>query len=159
MKGDARIIDALNDLLTAELTAINQYYIHYKMCENWGFKRHADYFRAESIDEMKHSDMLMSRILFLDGIPNVQRYNPVLVGETVREQIELAVAAETQAAKLMNDLIAASRDGGDNGTREMVERMLVDTEEALDWAESQLHQIATIGVENYLAQSIDLSHD
>lgn len=154
MKGDAKVIEKLNELLTAELTAINQYYIHYKMCEDWGFKRLSAYFRAESMDEMKHADMIIDRLLFLDGVPNMQRYNPVLVGENVPEQIRAALDAELAAAQTMNDIIKLSREAGDNGTRELIERTLVDTEEAIDWAESQLHLIDSMGVENYLAQAM-----
>jgi bacterioferritin len=154
MKGNAQVIEKLNELITAELTAINQYYIHYKMCEDWGFQRLATYFRAESMDEMKHADMMIERVLFLDGVPNMQRYNPVLVGENVPEQIRGALDAELNAAKLMNELIKLSTEAGDNGTREMIERTLVDTEHAIDWAESQLHLIDSMGVENYLAQSM-----
>ena len=154
MKGDPEIIEALNDVLTAELTAINQYYIHFKMCENWGYKRLADHHRAESIEEMQHADKLMERILFLEGVPNMQRLNPVRVGENVKEQHELDLALELEAQARLNQGIQLCRDKGDNGTRALFESILVDEEEAIDWAEAQLEQIETIGIENYLAEQL-----
>lgn len=154
MKGDAKVIEALNELLTSELTAINQYYVHYKMCEDWGFMELSAYFREESIDEMKHADRIIDRVLFLDGVPNMQRYNTVLVGEDVPEQIKLSLDTELTSAKILNNLIALSRDAGDNGSREMAEALLVDTEKAIDWAEAQLHIIDQIGKERYLAEKL-----
>lgn len=155
MQGDAKVIEALNELLSSELTAINQYYIHYKMCENWGILKLAAYFREESIDEMKHADKIIDRILYLDGIPNMQRYNTVLVGEDVPEQIKLMLDTEIISAKILNDLISLSRSANDNGTREMMEGLLVDTEKAVDWAEAQQHLIATIGKERYVAEKLE----
>jgi len=154
MKGDAEIIDALNDVLTAELTAINQYYIHYKMCENWGYERLAAHHRAESIEEMQHADKLIERILFLDGIPNMQRLNPVRVGETVAEQHEVDLALEMEAQKRLNEGIVLCRGKGDNGTRALFESILVDEEEAIDWAEAQLDLIKTVGIQNYLSEQV-----
>jgi bacterioferritin len=154
MKGDAEIIDALNDVLTAELTAINQYYIHYKMCENWGYERLAAHHRAESIEEMQHADKLIERILFLDGVPNMQRLNPVRVGETVPEQHEVDLALEVEAQKRLNAGIVLCRDKGDNGTRALFEAILVDEEEAIDWGEAQLDLIRNIGIQNYLAEQL-----
>ena len=154
MKGDAEIIEALNDVLTAELTAINQYYIHYKMCENWGYARLAAHHRAESIEEMQHADKLIERILFLEGVPNMQRLNPVRVGENVKEQHQVDMALELEAQKRLNEGIKLCRDKGDNGTRALFEAILVDEEEAIDWAEAQLEQIETIGIENYLAEQL-----
>lgn len=155
MQGDAKIIEALNELLTSELTAINQYYVHYKMCEDWGYLKLSNYFRAESIDEMKHADKIIDRVLFLDGVPNMQRYNTVLVGENVPEQIQLSLDTELISAKILNNLITLGRDCNDNGTREMAEALLVDTEHAIDWAEAQLHIIGDIGKENYLAEKLE----
>ncbi|MEE9392370.1 MAG: bacterioferritin [Planctomycetota bacterium] len=155
MQGDAKVIDALNELLTSELTAINQYYVHYKMCENWGFLKLAAYFREESVDEMKHADKIIDRILYLDGVPNMQRYNTVLVGEDVPEQIKLMLDTEVVSANVLNALIKLSADCGDNGTREMMESLLVDTEQAVDWAEAQLHIIKEIGKERYLAEKLE----
>jgi bacterioferritin len=154
MKGDPEILDALNSLLTAELTAINQYYIHYKMCENWGYQRLAAHAREESMEEMRHADKVIERILYLDGVPNMQRLNPVRVGETVPEQHELDLALEVEAVKNLNAWIALAREKGDNGTRELFERILVEEEEAVDWFEARIEMIREIGKERYLAEHI-----
>ena len=155
MHGDPEIIDVLNEILTAELTAINQYFIHAKMRENWGFKKLAAVARKESIEEMEDADKLIERILYFDGVPNLQRYNPVLVGETVPEQLALELDTETAAIERYNRGIALAVAKGDNGTRELMEHRLVDEEAHADWLEAQLHIIDTIGVENYLAQQLD----
>lgn len=154
MKSDPEIIELLNEILTAELTAINQYFIHAKMRENWGFLRLAEVARTESIDEMKDADRVIERILYLDGVPNLQRYNPVRVGEDVREQFELELQTERQAVEMYNRGVELARDKGDNGTRHLLNEILVDEEEHLDWLESQLHVIETVGIENYLSQHI-----
>ena len=154
MKGDKKIIEALNDVLTAELTAINQYFIHYKMCANWGYAKLAHKKREESIEEMKHADDTIERILFLDGTPNMQRLSPVRVGEDPVEQHELDLALELDAVKRLNDAVALCREKGDNGTRELLERMLTEEEESVDWLEAQLHLVREIGKERYLAQMI-----
>ncbi|MCA8980349.1 MAG: bacterioferritin [Planctomycetes bacterium] len=154
MKGKKEIIEALNQLLTAELTAINQYYVHYKMCENWGYKRMAHHFRELSMGEMKDADEVIERILFLEGVPNMQRMNPVKVGETVAEQLQLARELESGQVKMLNDLVALARDAGDNGTRHLAEHGLLDEERHLDWAESQLGIIEDVGIKNYLAEMI-----
>jgi len=153
-KGDPQIIEALNDILTAELTAINQYFIHYKMCENWGYSRLAKKKYDESIEEMKHADDLIERLLYLDGVPNMQRLNAVRVGETAVEQHRLDLELERAAVKRLNEAIALAREKGDNGTREILEEKLRDEEEAVDWLEAQFQQIEDMGVENYLAQQI-----
>src|SRR5688500_3999706 len=124
MKGSVKVIDLLNDVLTAELTAINQYFIHAKMCQNWGFDRLAHKVRAESIDEMKHADKLIERILFLEGIPNLQRLNKVNVGETVREQFELDLKFEYEAITRLRDGIAMCRGEKDEVTRDLLEHIL-----------------------------------
>jgi len=155
MQGDPEIIEALNEILTAELTAINQYFIHAKMRENWGFKKLAAVARRESIEEMEDADKIIERILYFDGVPNLQRYNPVLVGETVPEQLKLELETEKAAIERYNRHIALAVAKGDNGTRELMEHRLVDEESHADWLESQLHVIDTIGVENYLAQQLD----
>ena len=155
MHGDPEIIDVLNEILTAELTAINQYFIHAKMRENWGFKKLAAVARRESIEEMEDADKLIERILYFDGVPNLQRYNPVLVGETVPEQLALELDTEKAAIERYNRGIALAVAKGDNGTRELMEHRLVDEEAHADWLEAQLHIIDTIGVENYLAQQLD----
>jgi bacterioferritin len=154
MQGDPEIIEALNEILTAELTAINQYFIHAKMRENWGFKRLAEVARKESIEEMEDADKVIERILYLDGVPNLQRYNPVLVGETVPEQLRLELETEKAAIERYNRSIALAVARGDNGSRELMEHRLVDEESHADWLEAQLHVIDTIGVELYLAQQL-----
>lgn len=154
MQGNAKVITTLNDLLTAELTAINQYYIHYKMCENWGYSRLAAKNREESMEEMRHADKVIERILFLDGVPNMQRMNNVKVGESVPEQMQLALQAEIDNVELLNKGIALCRDAGDNGTRELMESILCEEEESLDWIEAQVGIIEEIGKERYLAEMI-----
>ena len=154
MQGDPEIIELLNEVLTAELTAINQYFIHAKMRANWGFPRLAAVARRESIEEMEDADKLIDRILYLDGTPNLQRYNPVRVGETIPEQLQLELQTETEAIERYNRGVALAVAKGDNGTRELLEHRLVDEEHHADWLEGQLHVIATVGVENYLAQQI-----
>jgi bacterioferritin len=155
MQGDPEIIEALNEILTAELTAINQYFIHAKMRENWGFKKLAAVARRESIEEMEDADKIIERILYFDGVPNLQRYNPILVGETVPEQLALELETEKAAIERYNRHIALAVAKGDNGSRELMEHRLVDEESHADWLEAQLHVIDTIGVENYLAQQLD----
>ncbi len=154
MQGDAQVIEALNGVLTAELTAINQYFIHAKMCENWGYQKLAKNKREESIGEMKDADEVMDRILYLEGVPNMQRLNPVGVGEDPVEQHRLDLALETDAIKRLNEAIKVCRDQGDNGTRELLEKILEGEEEAADWLEAQLHIIEEVGKENYLAEQI-----
>ena len=155
MQGDAAIIEALNDVLTAELTAINQYFIHYKMCEDWGYRRLAAKKREESIEEMKHADDVIARILFLDGTPNMQRLSPVRVGEDAVEQHRLDLALEVEAVKRLNEAVALAREKADNGSRELLERILVNEEESVDWLESQLHLVDEVGKEQYLAEQIN----
>ncbi|MEE2679482.1 MAG: bacterioferritin [Myxococcota bacterium] len=155
MRGDAQIIEALNDVLTAELTAINQYFIHHKMCANWGYARLSKKKREESIDEMKDADAVIERILYLEGVPNMQRMNPVRVGESPIEQHQLDLAAETDAIQRLNTAIALCRDQGDNGTRELLEGILEGEEESADWLEAQLHLVDEVGKENYLSEMIN----
>ncbi len=154
MKGNDKVIQTLNDILTAELTSINQYFIHAKMNANWGFKKLATKIRDESIDEMKHADKLIERILFLDGVPNVQRLNKVNVGETVKEQFELDLKLELDATARFNAGIALARDLGDNASRELLEGMLVSEEEHTDWLETQLGLIEKLGEPMYCAQQL-----
>jgi len=155
MQGSPKVITLLNEVLTAELTAINQYFIHAKMCANWGYTRLAKKVRDESIDEMKHADEIIERILFLDGVPNLQRLGKVNVGETVKEQMELDLELEKAARIRLNDGIALCRDELDNGTRALLEEILVDEEEHADWLETQLHLIAQLGENAYLAEQIN----
>ncbi|MGD8859935.1 MAG: bacterioferritin [Myxococcales bacterium] len=154
MKGDPEIIDALGDVLAAELAAINQYFVHSKMCANWGYTKLAEKKREESIEEMRDAELIMDRILYFDGIPNMQRMNPVKVGEDPIEQHHCDLAVETEAIERLNKAIALCRDKGDNGTRELLESILKGEEEAADWLESQLHVIQEIGKERYLAEQI-----
>ena len=154
MKGDAKVIEVLNAVLTAELTAINQYFIHHKMCDNWGYARLSHKKREESIDEMKDADAVIGRILYLDGVPNMQRLSPVQVGEDPIEQHRLDLALETEAIKRLNDAIELARSKGDNGTREMLEEILAGEEHSADWLEGQLHIVDEIGKERYLAEQI-----
>ena len=154
MQGNPEIIDALNDILTAELTAINQYFIHAKMCGNWGYEKLEHRIREESIDEMKHADELIERILYFDGVPNLQRLLPLRVGETVPEQFESDLAVERAAVVRFNNAIALCVEKGDNGTRELLADMLTSEEDHLDWLETQLTTIEQIGLQNYLAQQL-----
>ncbi len=151
---DPQILEVLNDVLSAELTAINQYFIHAKMCLNWGLRRLHREVRKESIDEMRHAELITERILFLDGVPNYQRLNKVNVGETVPEQFELDLALEYTAIERLNKGIELCRAAGDNGTRELLERILVSEEEHTDWLETQITTIKQVGLENYLSQQI-----
>jgi bacterioferritin len=154
MKGDPQILDALNEILTAELTAINQYYIHAKMCENWGYQKLYAWKRKESIEEMKDADAVINRILYLDGVPNMQRYNPVRVGENPIEQHELDLALETAAIDRLNKAIELCRAKGDNGTREILDAILKGEEHSADELEQHLNIVRDVGKENYLAQMI-----
>ncbi len=155
MKGDANVIEALNDVLTAELTAINQYFVHAKMCDNWGYQRLASKKREESIEEMKHADDVIERILFLDGVPNMQRLSPVRVGEEPVEQHQVDLELELEAVGRINEAIALCRDKGDNGSRELLEKILKDEEDSVDWLEAQLHLVEEVGRERYLAEQIN----
>ncbi|NVB37375.1 bacterioferritin [Pseudenhygromyxa sp. WMMC2535] len=154
MQGKPEIIDLLNEVLTAELTAINQYFIHAKMLKNWGLNKLAEHVRAESIDEMKHADELIERILYLDGVPNLQRLGKINVGETPAEQLKLDLDLEYIASERFNRGIALARDLGDNGSRELLEGMLVSEESHIDWLETQLDLIARLGEERYLAEQL-----
>jgi bacterioferritin len=154
MKGTTAVVDLLNQLLTNELTAINQYFIHAKMCENWGFDRLAAKVREESIDEMRHADLVISRILFLEGVPNLQRLHKIKVGETVKEQFEVDRDLEYSAIAFLNQGIKLARDAGDNATEDLMTRILVSEEQHTDWLETQLELIRQVGEQNYLSQQI-----
>src|SRR5882757_7309988 len=137
MQGDSDIIEALNDVLTAELTAINQYFVHYKMLENWGYHRIAKKKREESIEEMKHADEIIERILFLEGVPNMQRLFPVRVGEDPIEMHKLDLEVEREAVVRLNKAIALTLAKNEAGTREYLESLLSNEEESIDWLEAQ----------------------
>ena len=155
MQGNAQVIEALNDVLTTELTAINQYFIHHKMCANWGYARLSKKKREESANEMKDADAVIERILYLEGVPNMQRLNPIRVGEDPIEQHRLDLTVETDAIKRLNDAIALCREKSDNGTREMLEDILEGEEESAEWLEAQLHLVDEGGKENYLSEMIN----
>ncbi len=154
MQGDAEIIEVLNEVLTAELTAVNQYFLHGKLCGNWGYNRLAEHSRHESIDEMKHAERVTDRIIYLEGFPNYQRYFPLRIGETVPEQFEADLALEVEAIDRLNRGIELAVAKSDNGTRELFADILVGEEEHVDWLETQLETIRQIGLENYLAQQL-----
>jgi bacterioferritin len=154
MQGDQAIIDALNDVLSAELGAINQYFIHSKMCDNWGYARLAKQKRQESISEMKHADKVIERILFLDGVPNMQKLAAVRVGEDAVEQHQLDLELELDAQKRLNKAIKLAHDKSDAGSRDLLEHILGEEESGIDWLEAQLHIIKEIGKERYLAEQI-----
>ena len=154
MKGRPEIVEALNSVLTAELTAINQYFIHHRMCENWGYQRLSKQKRQESLDEMKDSDRVIARILYLEGMPNMQRMSPVRIGEDPIEQHRLDLELEQGSIQRLNDAIALSREQGDNGTRELLEDLLEGEEESADWLETQLHLVEELGKQAYLAEMI-----
>jgi bacterioferritin len=154
MKGDPKIIDLLNEVLLGELTAINQYFLHAKMCQNWRYDRLYDKIRHESIDEMKHADWLIERILFLEGLPNLQKLGKLNIGQTVIEMLNNDLAIERVAIPLLNKGIADARTLGDNGTEDLLKRILVSEEEHVDWLEAQLDQVKQIGEALYLSQQI-----
>lgn len=154
MQGNAEIIELLNEVLTSELTAINQYFIHAKMCSNWGYPRLAEHIRDESIDEMKHAEILIDRILYLDGVPNLQRLSALRVGENVEEQFRNDLAVEVEAVERLNRGIAACVAAGDNGSRALLEGILTSEEDHADWLETQLSAIEQVGLQNYLSEQL-----
>jgi bacterioferritin len=154
MKGIPEVVEVLNEVLCAELTGINQYFIHAMMCRNWGYKKLADHSRAESIEEMKHAEQVIERILYLEGVPNMQRYMKVSVGQDVPEQHRFDLDLERDAVRRLNDGVELCRAKGDHGCRALLEKILVDEEEHVDWLEAQLEQIQAMGLQNYLAQQL-----
>lgn len=154
MKGSPKIIEFLNEALTAELTAVNQYFAHYKLCENWGFTKLAAKYREESIEEMTDAEKLIDRILMLDGMPNLQRLGHVMVGETPLEQFQVDKALEEAAIERYRRGVVLALEEGDPGTRELLEGLVVAEEEHLDWIETQLNVIEQIGIERYLQSNI-----
>lgn len=154
MQGDSQILEALGDVLAAELTAINQYFLHYKMCEHWGYPKLAHKKREESIEEMKDAQVLIDRILYFDGIPNMMRMNPIKVGEDAVEQHVVDLALEKAAVERLNKAIALCVQKGDNGTRSLLEGILKGEEESVDWLETQLHLVKELGKERYLAEQL-----
>jgi bacterioferritin len=154
VKGNERVIAYLQEVLKAELTAINQYFLHAEMLNNWGYKRLYAYTRKESIEEMKHAEEVMERILFLDGTPNMSELFPLRIGRNVKEQFENDLKLELEAIPRLNDAIRVATEVGDNGSRELFEEILVDEEEHVDWLEAQLFMIQEVGYPNYLAEQI-----
>ena len=154
MKGDPRIIDLLNEVLTGELTAINQYFLHGKMCLNWGYLHLGKKIQAESIDEMKHADKLVERVLFLDGLPNLQRLGKLAIGTSVVEILKSDLALELDTVPRLNKGIALCRDAGDNGSEDLLTHILVDSEHHVDWLESQLELVKQVGEAHFLGQQI-----
>jgi bacterioferritin len=154
MKGHDDIVELLNDVLTAELTAINQYFVDAKMFQNWGYQRLGKRFREESIDEMHDADKLIERILYLDGLPNLQRLGTVRVGESPVEKLQLALDLEREAIDRLNKGVARCVELADNGSRELLETILIGEESHADWLESQLELVRQLGDVAYLAQHI-----
>jgi bacterioferritin len=154
MQGDPQVVELLNEVLTAELTAVNQYFLDAKMFENWGYHRLAERFRSESIDEMKDADRLIERLLYFDGHPNLQRLDTIRTGETPVEKLSLALTLEQEAIARLNGGIALCVERGDNGTRDLLEEILEGEEEHADWLESQLSLVEQLGQNHYLAQQI-----
>ncbi|UCC79921.1 MAG: bacterioferritin [Candidatus Zixiibacteriota bacterium] len=155
MKGNAKIIKMLNELLADELTAINQYMVHSEMCADWEYEKLHKAIEKRAIDEMKHAESLIGRILFLEGKPTVSKLNKITIGESVEMQHKNDIAAETGAIKAYNDGIALAAELGDNGTRELLESILKDEEDHIDWLEAQMDQIAQMGIKNYLVEQMD----
>jgi bacterioferritin len=153
MRGNAKVIDHLNEALREELTAINQYFLHAEMCHNWGYHGLGDSIKKQSIGEMKHAEELIERILFLDATPKME-YLDLTIGGNVREQLEADLALEINAVKMYNDAIAAARDAGDDASRNLFTKLLADEEEHVDWLESQVHQIKEMGYERYLTMQV-----
>ena len=155
MKGEPKVIEFLNQVLKAELTAINQYFLHAEMCENWGYERLAKLIRKESIEEMQHAEKLIERILYLDGTPNMSDYFKINIGQTVEQQYKNDVQLEYDAVKRLNDGIQLCIAQNDGGSRELAEKILSDEEHHIDWLEAQLHAIDEMGYQNYLAQQLN----
>ena len=159
MKGNQQVIDALNAGLTIELTAINQYFCQSKMCKNWGLNKLAAKHYVESIGEMKHAEKLIDRILFLEGVPEIARYDVIKVGTDVKEQFENDLALETKGVNAYNDAIALCIKVNDSGSRELLATILVESEEHVDWLETQLDLIRQVGMQNYLQEQIGESDE
>jgi len=158
MKGNPKVIAALNEALAEELSAISQYFLHAEMCENWHYGKLGNFIRKQSIDEMKHAEKIIERILFLDVNPKKNEPMHVSVGQTVKEQLEFDLALETQAVAMYNRYVELAREASDNASRDLFEDLLKDEEEHVDWLEAQLHQINEIGYERYLSEQIEDEH-
>ena len=154
MKGNPQVLAYLQEVLKAELTAINQYFLHAEMLNNWGYQRLYKYTRKESIEEMVHAEKVLERMLYLDGAPNMSELFVLRIGQNVKEQFQNDLALELEALPRLNKAIAVATEVGDNGSRELFEEILVDEEEHVDWLEAQLHMIEEMGIQNYLAAQI-----
>ena len=154
MQGSQKVIDALNSGLTIELTAINQYFVQSRMCKNWGLNRLADKHYHESIGEMKHADKLIERIIFLEGVPEIARYDTIRVGASVEEQLRFDLDLEKRGVAAYNAAIALCNQENDGGSRQVLEEILVESEEHVDWLESQLDLIDKLGIQNYLVTQV-----
>ena len=154
MKGNPQVVEALNRALTIELTAINQYFCQSKMCKNWGFLKLAAKHWEESMGEMKHADKLIERVLFLDGVPEIARYDVIRVGTNVKEQFEYDLVLETGGVTAYNELVNLSIQLKDNGTHALALEILTESEEHVDWLETQLNLIQTVSLERYLAENM-----
>jgi bacterioferritin len=154
MKSDNKVIAALNEILTGELTAINQYFLHARMCTHWGYERIGKVIYSESIDEMKHAQKLVDRILFLEGLPNLQKLDPLHIGQNVPEALIADLGLEGEAIPRLKKAIQLCWDASDHGTRELLEEILVDEERHVDWLEAQIGLIKELGDKHYLAQQI-----
>ncbi len=150
MQGNSQIIDALNAALTIELTAINQYFIQARMCDNWGYTKLGKKHYSESIGEMKHADKIINRILFLEGVPEIARYDVIRAGTNVKDQFEFDLQLEMNGVKAYNNLVELCAKVKDGGTRDLVDGILTESEEHVDWLETQLGLIASLGLEKYL---------
>jgi len=157
MKGDKKVITALNDALSEELSAVNQYFLHAEMCENWGFEKVAGIIKKTALDEMKHAEALIERILFLEGIPNMTKYMPLLIGKTVPETLQNNLKLELGAIKSYNKSIKIACEANDSGSAELFKKHLLDEEGHADLFETQLDVIEKVGLQNYLAHSAN--HD
>jgi bacterioferritin len=158
MKGNPKVIAELNRALREELTAINQYFIHAEMCENFGYERLSGYIKKQSIGEMKHAESLIERILFLDGTPSMEPM-ALNVGQTVKQMIENDLALELNAVAMYNKAVQVAREENDNGSRELLERLVKDEEEHVDWLEVQVHQMKEMGYERYLIMQVGEGED
>jgi bacterioferritin len=154
VKGDAKVMAVLQEVLKAELTAINQYFLHAEMCENWTYYRLANLTKKESIEEMMHAEKLIERILYFEGTPNMSDYFKINVGRNVPEQLKNDLDLEYAAVKRLNDGISICVDVGDNGSRDLLQAILDDEEHHIDWLEAQLDAIETVGLQNYIAQQL-----
>lgn len=158
MKGNKKVIDALNQALKEELTAINQYFLHAEMCHDWGYHKLGSFIKKQSIDEMKHAESLIERLLFLNGSPTIELL-PLNVGHTVKEQLQADLKLETQAVTMYNAFIKVAREAADNASGDLLEKLLKDEEAHVDWLETQLHTITEVGYERYLSMQLDIDKD